>query len=505
MFAGSEAGPFEIVMPIPLLIALLIAFGMDVPADNAPGISVSFRLIETLSGIMLIAALSYGLGGWVAAQVSHFGYASGRVLRRYLLGSRILTVSGLAIYAWIIYRVGWPRIVLSNWGFQGLVLVDDLAILLPYFAIQLLTWSGLYLGEHALHDSNSFPRLPTYLALKARQAAGLVMPVVLIFLIRQDLCSRLWPRWHQSPAAEPIELAVLGILILAVSPVFIRLAWPTRSLPPGPLRNRLERAARRVGFRFNDLLVWDTGHLMINACVTGVLPQFRYVLLTDALIDSLSPVEVAAVFGHELGHVAHRHLPFFGFFCLGVLGLLSLVTRLFALPSSWLEGVSWIPADQISQINEFAEAALILGSLGLFFWLVFGHLSRRFERQADVFGCRVVSCGVVECPPHFDLEEGTFGLEPANSLSPGLCPVGVQIFSEALAKVACQNGIDPAARSWRHGSIANRLSFLRRLQVDPGGERLFQRGIRSLRLTVSVALLITLIVALLTRSWELPG
>ncbi len=490
-------------MPIPLLIALLIAFGIDLPGDDVPGPAVSFRLMETLGGILLIAALSFGLGGWVAVQVSHFGYASGRVFRRYMHGSRILSVAGLAIYAWIVYLVGWPRLVLSNWGLKGLVLVDDLAILLPFFAIQLITWSGLFLAERALHGDRAFPRLPTYLALKARQSAGLVMPVVLIFVVRQDVCPRLWPQWHQSPAAEPIELAVLGFLVLAISPLFIRLAWPTRSLPPGPLRNRLQRVARRAGFRFNDLLVWDTGHLMVNACVTGVLPSFRYVLLTDALIDSLSPVEVAAVFGHELGHVAHRHLPFFGFFFLGSLGLLSLASRVFALPPAWFEGLPGIPANQISRVGEFAEAALILGFLGVFFWLVFGHLSRRFERQADVFGCKVVSCGDSECPPHFDLEEGTHGLESANSLSPELCPVGIQIFSDALTKVACQNGIDATARSWRHGSIANRLRFLQRLQTDPGGEKPFQRSLRSFRLLLAVGLLITLVLAVLTRSWEL--
>ena len=490
-------------MPIPLLIALLIAFGMDVPADSAPGISVSFQLIETLGGILLIAALSYGLGGWVAAQVSHFGYASGRVLRRYLLGSRILTVAGLAIYAWIIYRVGWPRIVLSSWGLQGLVLVDDLAILLPYFAIQLLTWSGLYLGEHALHEE--LVSTPTDLSFAQDTASG--GPGYARRADFPDQARRLFTTLAQV-ASEPGGRADRAGGSRSPGAGGLAAVHPPglahRSLPAGPLRNRLERV-RRVGFRFNDLLVWDTRHLMVNACVTGVLPHFRYVLLTDALIDSLSPVEVAAVFGHELGHVAHRHLPFFGFFFLGSLGLLSLVTRVFALPSAWFEGLPWIPADQISRVGEFAEAALILGSLGVFFWLVFGHLSRRFERQADVFGCKVVSCGVAECPPHFDLEEGTHGLEPANSLSPGLCPVGIQIFSDALTKVACQNGIDAAARSWRHGSIANRLNFLRRLQADPGGEKLFQRSVRSFRLMLSVVLLITLIVAMLTGSWELPG
>src|SRR5208283_3456785 len=107
-------------MPIPLLVALLIAFGLDLPGPAVTAPSLSVRLLEMAGGISLIAVLAFGLGGWVAARVSHFGYASGRVYRRYMQGSRILTVAGLAIYAWIVYLVGWPRLVQSNWGLQGL-------------------------------------------------------------------------------------------------------------------------------------------------------------------------------------------------------------------------------------------------------------------------------------------------------------------------------------------------------------------------------------------------
>ena len=93
---------------------------------------MSIRLLETAGGILLIAALSFGLGGWVAFAVAHFGYATSRVWRRYLRGSRVLTVAGLAIYAWIVHVVGWSKLVLSTWGLQGLFLVDDLAILSPF-------------------------------------------------------------------------------------------------------------------------------------------------------------------------------------------------------------------------------------------------------------------------------------------------------------------------------------------------------------------------------------
>ena len=58
--------------------------------------------------------------------------------------------------------------------------------------------------------------------------------------------------------ASPIEIALLGTVVLLAAPLFIRFALPTRSLPDGPLRRRLERVAQRAGFRFSDVRVWDT-------------------------------------------------------------------------------------------------------------------------------------------------------------------------------------------------------------------------------------------------------
>jgi STE24 endopeptidase len=482
-------------MPIPLLLALLIAFGLDLPGFEQPGQSVPMRLLETGAGVLLVAAAAFGLGGWVAWRVARRGHATGRLLRRYALGSRLLVVLSLGTYAWILARAGWSSLVLSDWGLRGRVLIDDLAVFFPYIVIQLLVWSGQHVAEQALHGGRPFPGLVRHLALKTRQATGLILPVILIFVCRQDVFPRLWPRWHESPLAEPLELGGLAVLVLLASPLFIRLAWPTRSLPDGPLRRRLERVARRVGFRFNDLLVWDTGHLMVNACVTGVLPCFRYVLLSDALIETLNPAEVAAVFGHEVGHVAHRHLPFFGFFFLGTLAMLFLATEAFAMPTDWIERLPWVLPSQVPRLGEVAETVGMLGVLGLFFWLVFGHLSRRFERQADVFGCRVVSCGGDGCPPHLDFEELESLPDPTRDGMQALCPVGIQIFAGALASVAAQNGIGIDARSWRHGSIGSRLAFLRQVQLNPAVEPGFQRRVFALRVALGVFLSLVLLLA----------
>jgi STE24 endopeptidase len=240
--------------------------------------------------------------------------------------------------------------------------------------------------------------------------------------------------------------------------------------------------ARRFRFRCSEILVWDTGGTLVNAGVTGALPWYRYVLLSDALIDGLQDREIEAVFGHEVGHIAHRHLSFFGFFFVGSMGVMGLagqgITFLAGLSSRF---ASWGTDTTVGRI---VQAGSLLACFAVYFLLVFGFLSRRFERQADVFGCRAVSCGRPDCPPHADLN----GHPTAAPLTEGLCPVGIRIFANALTNVASLNGMEHAARSWRHGSIDGRILFLESLEGRPDVERRFQKSVRRLRLAVAVIL-----------------
>ncbi len=297
---------------------------------------------------------------------------------------------------------------------------------------------------------------------------------------------------------EPIEIAVLGSLILTLSPLFLRLAWPTRSLPDGALRRRLTRISDRIGFRFTDVLIWDTGHMMVNACVTGVLPRFRYVLLSDALIESLTPQEIAAVFGHEVGHIAHRHLLYFGFFFMGSLGLLSGLVELVAMGDPWIEPLARLTPWSPPVVVDAFQGLVLLSALGLYFWLVFGQLSRRFERQADVFGSKVVSCDLANCPPHHDRDHDLAPDLVRGTEQQGLCPVGISIFAAALTHVARGNGQNPDSRSWRHGSISSRIAFLEGLEQRPDIERDFQRAVKRLRIGLGVVLATAIMLSFIT-------
>jgi STE24 endopeptidase len=305
-----------------------------------------------------------------------------------------------------------------------------------------------------------------------------------VYGLGTDLVHRAWPATLSSPWDQPVGLAVMCVVVLSLAPALVRIAWPTRTLPPGPLRERLEHLARRLGFRCTDILVWDTNRVLVNAGVTGSLPWFRYVILTDALVENLDPHEVAAVFGHEIGHIAHRHLLFFGFFLLGSLGLLVVGEWMFRDTLLGLVAPlpGWLSRGTVAVVLEVLAAAVLCGG---YFLLVFGHLSRRFERQADIFGCRAVSCGLPECPPHADLDGHAArraGVGPGPRPSGvALCPVGIRIFINALTNVALLNGIRAGAWSWRHGSIIRRITFLETLEGRPEAERRFQSGVRRMR------------------------
>src|SRR5262249_23051315 len=152
------------------------------------------------------------------------------------------------------------------------------------------------------------------------------------------------------------------------------------------------------------------------------------------LIMELGPDEIEAVFGHEVGHVKHYHMPYYAGF---------LVVSIIVL---WLTAALLMPDNPfVQKFAAFPFVAVIVG----YIFLVFGFLSRRCERQADIYGCRAVSCGRPDCTGHDDANV---------ELGKGeLCPTGIRTFIAALEDVARLNGINRDRpgflQSWQHSTI----------------------------------------------------
>jgi STE24 endopeptidase len=255
-------------------------------------------------------------------------------------------------------------------------------------------------------------------------------------------------------------------------------------LPEGPLRERLLATARRLHFRYSNILLWNTNGGVANAMVAGVLPFPRYVLLTDRLVSELSPEEVEAVFGHEVGHVRHHHMLYYmGFLLVSVMAVACL----------WNVATLYVPMlDRLLPPTNNWSHLPFVGVVGAYLFVVFGFLSRRCERQADIFGCRAVSCKRGDCAGH-DADD------PLPTRGRGLCPTGIRTFIDALEKVARVNGISRSRpgwlQSWQHSTIARRVEFLQGILADPTLERRFQRTVG--RVKWGLALVLLLVLALL--------
>src|SRR4051794_20868325 len=105
-------------MPVSLLIALFLAFGIDVPSGPGPipRPDLVERLGETFGGLALVGALAFGLGRLVAARVSRQGYATAALRRRYSWGVRLIELLTLGVYAGILYEARWPVVVRAGFG-----------------------------------------------------------------------------------------------------------------------------------------------------------------------------------------------------------------------------------------------------------------------------------------------------------------------------------------------------------------------------------------------------
>jgi STE24 endopeptidase len=418
----------------------------------------------------------------------------GPILRRYQREQVIHGAVLLIGYAALIYGLNWPAVVRQSWGLARWVLVDDLLILAPLLAGVALGWLAHFDVVRALRgrfvqDAAAPIRYSrwTHFDFLLRHQLGVVLLLPLLVLIAmEDVVALIWA---ESPSRDVAEV-VLGCGSLATlllgAPWMLRLVWRARPLGPGLLRTRLECLASRVGFRANDILIWDTRGMVVNAAVTGILPWIRYVFLSDALLHTLSDDEIESVFGHEIGHIHHRHLQFYMIFLLGA-------TTLFTAATAWVTSISDVELGDGVDLSGWpwllGGGLATLGAVAAYFGVFFGLVSRRFERQADLFACRAVSCGRPDCPPHREPY-----MTPA-SLPVEVCPTAAHSFAGALEKVALLNGIARDLPSWRHFSIAQRVRFVEDAMQNPHAV---------LRLDRTVSIIKSLLVlAFVASSWWL--
>jgi len=482
-------------MPFLLLLCLSLAC---LPSTWHPPADW-WTLLDSAIAAVGVTALSLSLAGWIV-------YRAIRGMRK---GDRDAAVSSynrwrtrhalvqMAAYVLLLYGLGWGWFVQESFrrlGFEPTSVPGiEMLVLAPLPLTMALSWAVFYSAERAMLASvadNPYGGRWRYVFFQARQNLALVLAPVLVLVITQGVF-RLFPQTFSNDPAQALATLPLAVVMVLLMPWFVRLVLPLRSLEPGPLRDRLEAAAKRLNCRCTDILLWNTRQGMANAMVVGLLPQLRYVLLSDRLVQEMTDDEIEAVFGHEVGHVKHAHTAYYLAFMVGSLAVIGRATQLFAdsLPGWWPAAGAYLEHNQ-----EWLASWLALPSLAVlaaYIFGVFGFLSRRCERQADIYGCRAVSCDRPDCAGHDD------SVTPA-AAGRGLCIAGISTFISALNKVAWLNGISRTRpgflHSWQHSTIARRVDFLTRIAAEPAEERHFQRRVFWTKTILLVAVALLLVV-----------
>ncbi|NQT09694.1 MAG: M48 family metalloprotease [Desulfobacteraceae bacterium] len=350
-----------------------------------------------------------------------------------------LSITAIVIFAIDIYGLSLPSFLTSLSVFTTIPTLQALLFIGLFVFYIAIVWGFAYEAYQKL-NMDSMSR-QAYIFSNISFSIPVLIPWFLLSGIA-DIINALpfeLPKYLLSTTeGEIIYFMVFLLGVSIIGPAMIQKFWRCKPLEPGFHRSRIENLCKKAGVEYNEILSWPIfGGRMITAGVMGLVKKFRYVLVTNALLQYLEPEEIDAVIAHEIGHIKKKHLWLYLLFFVGYL--------VFSYASFDLIIYSIIYADPLfSTINiaNFDQTAVYSTALSLvtiiiflvYFRFIFGFFMRNFERQADI---HVYT----------------------------LCKSSKPLIS-SLEKIALTSGQASDKPNWHHFSIKERIEYLKRCETD---------------------------------------
>jgi len=424
-----------------IILAVLIALGTEVSPEAVlePGYNAALTLLFTIVVVALAPVPGIVLSATVRPERLSDSFTRAHVLKRVRVGSILYQAYLLASFAVVTYVLDWPVLIDGTLRMRRWVLIDELLKVLPFLVMLVLAWMPLYRIDRKLRQGTW--SLREYIEFHLRQYVLFVLvPFVALVTVVDVLGLLPWSRTLERMGLDWVVPVAGMAAVFIFFPHLVRFVWKTRHMEESPLRTRLVDLCGRAKIACRDILVWETmGGQVVNACVSGILASVRYVMVTDALMESLSQEEIEGVFAHEIGHVRRHHMVYYGVFILGFVAVLVLMgsTGMFTGKSSGWHAVLSL------------ENLLVVAFVVIYWGVAFGWVSRRMELEADLYAVELT---------------GNAGS-----------------FANALERISCFSGRDRTSGSWRHFSIAKRTGFVLALDADPARRERFRASMSVLR------------------------
>ncbi len=440
------------------LIIVLVIFNVGYPVDTP--------FFSPLASFFLSALIWINFAIYCRYRFSRTLKSSGELTRGQQSNLYQSAVTRLSILAILVFIVFVYFFNLKYWllripGFSSFSILSGMAGVLVFFALLCTIWYFGYPAYCVFFDC-SWKR-HTYIWSNLRLNIPILFPWAiltvcfdLLSFIKHPVIKGLF----ESELGQFTFIAMLLFIIVLFLPPVISYWWGCSSLPATEKRKDIEDFFRKNGFKYREILRWPMfGGRISTAGVMGLIPRFRYVLVTDSLLNLLSEDEIKAVMAHEMGHVKYKHILFYLSFLLGYMvisfGLFEIFFYATAL-NPWMFGLSISSSGFDTGLFYLFFSIPIILSIIIYFRYIMGFFMRNFERQADLYSARVMG----------DVKPTIMSLE----------------------KIARFSGIRRDQPSWHHFSIAQRVDFLWNARIRPWVVKRYMR-----RLVASLVLFLVLI------------
>lgn len=453
----------------------LVRMDEAMPGDVWPGLSAWAVLLVVLLPKLLVAS-TY----WITCRRTRRKLGTPRGQRALNLLEAMTAALPFLLLGLFILDLSAGALRSVRVSLHHVVLIDEVLVMLPTLLVAVLAWSAYYPVDRRLREAlimrdadagrPVYPLLERggYVAMQLRHQFGLLLLPLLAVYGWAETLVLLGPDFGGPLSRQAANvLTPLGVLVVFIgAPLVIRHIWQTTPLAQGEVRERMLAMCQQHKVRVRELLLWQTSGRMINAAVTGLISKVRYILLSDGLLDQLGAREVEAVMAHELAHVKLKHLIWMGLMIIAALGVLEMTAQIafveLLLPLLGNVTLGAIASETgIDLYHPQTQSLIIAVPSFVIAILAFGWVSRRIERQADVFAVKHLAI-TSEDKQHDPLGKQVFDNN------------AVETMVRALQRVSELNHMATTSKNWRqdlihwrHGTIAWRQAYLRSIVGKP--------------------------------------
>ncbi|MBW2670441.1 MAG: M48 family metalloprotease [Deltaproteobacteria bacterium] len=314
-----------------------------------------------------------------------------------------------------------------------------LLFLLLFIFYLAIVWTCAYGPHQALYKTDMSRR--SYVLSQISFSAPILLPWLLLSGVA-DIINALpfeFPKRLLSTTGGEAAYFLIFLLAIAIlGPTMIQKFWRCKPLEAGYHRSRIENLCRKAGMGYANILDWPIfGGRMITAGVMGLVKKFRYILVTNALLQMLEPEEIEAVIAHEIGHIKKKHLLFYLLFFVGYMiisyATFNLLVYSIVFSETIYRLITATGLDQTTVTTSIFSLVIIIVFL-IYFRFIFGYFMRNFERQADTYVYAL-----------FD---------------------SARPLISTFEKIAATSGHPSDKPNWHHFSIKDRIDYLVKCEAD---------------------------------------